>query len=386
MSITPPGGWVNPPQRLEENHFTIASDLCCPNCHYSDWKAASLVYREGLSVTNSRTKGTGIGIGRAGLRNGNFAVGGATYKSRTSGVKQTLLSQAATPPQMRLGLIIFLAILCVFFALGAFGGLTQGRMMQTVFDGVIAVILMFAIHAVYERQRRKYNASMSTYENTRMCQRCGTFYLERLIPESHTALHLNLGNRRAMMLGLAVLLFAGAVFVFFPLSESGISPASGSSQQAHSDRDPSALKRSQDDPYGGQTLMTSKGLLEVTVPPNSDPMDALYAVKLAGREITVKQGAGIQFAFSYPETNPSLIVLQLLTGGNGCIASYQVLDLTTSKTLLSRETDDCYGDTPKINVSDGVLYMDFSGESTPSPEHWKYTPANVRLGVQPINN
>jgi len=191
-----------------------------------------MVYHEGLSAISSRTRGAAIGIGRVGIRNGRSAIGGGIYQGRASGVEQTMLSKLAAPPQMRRGLTIFLAISCVFFALPAVGSLGSGQYLVGILDGSIAGILMFSLVAVYERRRRIYDAAMSAYQSTRMCQRCGTFYTGYPSSEVGTALHSDQGNRRAMTLGFFVLLLVGSLAVgLLRQSQSGIEP-SGAIQPA----------------------------------------------------------------------------------------------------------------------------------------------------------
>ena len=105
----------------------VRTNSSCPDCRGSDWKAARLAYREGLSVTSSRTEGNVLGIGRVGIRNGKTAIGGGVYRGRTSGVQQTMLSKLAAPPQKRKGFIVFLAILFVILGLAAVANLTSGQ-------------------------------------------------------------------------------------------------------------------------------------------------------------------------------------------------------------------------------------------------------------------
>jgi hypothetical protein len=127
MSITPVGGWVNPPQSSEESHSSASPSGSCPKCQSSDWKSASLAYSEGLSVTSSHTRGTVVGVGRVGIRNGKSAIGGGVYRGRTSGVQQTVLSKLAAPPQRRMGFVVFLAIVFIILGLAAFANLTSGQ-------------------------------------------------------------------------------------------------------------------------------------------------------------------------------------------------------------------------------------------------------------------
>ncbi len=220
MSITPVGGWKTPFQDSGDAYSPAVSERCCPNCKSDDWQSASLVYNQGLSSTNSRTKGTTVGIGRVGLRDGRFAVGGAVSQSRTFGVQQTMLSKMATPPRMRIGLLLFLAIVCAFFVIGAMAGISQGQITQTIVDGSIVGFLVFAIVAIYGRRRGAYEAQIDQYRDTRMCQRCGTFYVGQ--PSYRAELVAGSGSsyRRAIFAGLvALFLIGGLALVFSGRSE-----------------------------------------------------------------------------------------------------------------------------------------------------------------------
>lgn len=180
MSITPAGGWgVRDPQdSSEELVFSHRhKPSACPACGSTDWKAASLIHAEGLATTKSRTKGRVLGVGRAGFQNGQFLVGGGAYTSRTRSASQTLLSRMAEPPRKRNGLIIVLFILCLLFGGSAFNNLElNGVTPAALILGVIMVGLLVSIFSVWSRQREAYEDAIETYSDTRMCQRCGTFY------------------------------------------------------------------------------------------------------------------------------------------------------------------------------------------------------------------
>jgi hypothetical protein len=99
---------------------------------------------------------------------------------------------------------------------------------SSVYQGSIAGILMVALSAVYERQRRTFDAARNAYENTRMCQRCGTFYLGR--PRIETNLNSSQSNLRAVMLGFFILLLVGSLLVgLLRRSESGTETKAASS-------------------------------------------------------------------------------------------------------------------------------------------------------------
>jgi hypothetical protein len=180
MSITPVGGWGKREDLNSTEELILSSNhrpSACPACGSAEWKSASLIHAEGLATTKSRTKGTALGVGRAGLSHGKFLVGGGTYSSRTRGASQTLLSSMANPPRKRNGLIFFLIIVCLLVGCRAasefqLNGLTSSALIL----GVITVVLLFSIFSVWSRQQEAYREAVETYSDTRMCQRCGTFY------------------------------------------------------------------------------------------------------------------------------------------------------------------------------------------------------------------
>ena len=175
MSITPAGGWNKPQQTIQQLQ-THASFIACPSCGSDDWKSASLVHSEGLSVSKGRIRGTIIGGSHTMHSNGQLSVGGGVLRGRTRGTSQTLLSQMAAPPRKRTGLRVVLAVLTGLFGWVAGAGLARdGLNPGTVVCSLIAACLLVKFISVSETQAR-YNTAMETYANTKMCQRCGTFY------------------------------------------------------------------------------------------------------------------------------------------------------------------------------------------------------------------
>jgi hypothetical protein len=177
MSIMPREGWEPKVERPPSTLSAASADRSCPTCHSIDWKAASLIHREGLSVLSSQTRGVAMGVARMGLRGGRTAVGGSAYRGKTSGVTQTVLSQMAAPPQRRMALTIFLAILFVGLGWSCVAGvLDAGISLSAVVMGSFMVVLIWAVGAAYRRETKLYYAAMYVYEGTRMCLRCGAFY------------------------------------------------------------------------------------------------------------------------------------------------------------------------------------------------------------------
>jgi hypothetical protein len=174
MSIMPAGGWGS--QNLEENRLSARTPNACPMCHSEDWKAANLVYHEGLSTSRFRIRGSSLS-GRTGLRNGQFAVGASMHKGTARGFSQTALSQMAAPPRKRNGLKFFLIMLILGFAGSFYSNVqTEGLDQQVIILGAIVVCLLVAFIKVCASQQQDYDEAIVEYEDTRMCQRCGTFY------------------------------------------------------------------------------------------------------------------------------------------------------------------------------------------------------------------
>ncbi|HEY0307309.1 MAG TPA: energy transducer TonB [Acidobacteriaceae bacterium] len=174
---------------------------------------ASLVYSEGLSLINTRTRGTTIGVARVGLRNGRTAIGGGIYQGHTSGTRQTILSKMAAPPRMRTGFVIFLGIISTILGLAAVANLTSEQYLTSLYQGSIAGILMIALLSIYKKQRRTYDAASRDYESTRLCQRCGTFYLGHALSEVSASMNSDQSNLRKVMLGFFIVLLVVSVAI-----------------------------------------------------------------------------------------------------------------------------------------------------------------------------
>jgi hypothetical protein len=178
MSITPVGGWNRPETRASKEEelvlFQRRAPGTCPSCDSTEWKSASLVHAEGLSTTKISTRGRTLGVGRAGFQHGQFLAGGGTYTAKTRGSSQTILSSMAEPPRKRNGLIGFLIIMGLLF------GVRAVNEFQLTSDAVILVVvsagLFFGAFRLWARQQEVYEEAVETYTQTRVCQRCGTFY------------------------------------------------------------------------------------------------------------------------------------------------------------------------------------------------------------------
>jgi hypothetical protein len=140
----------------------MGGKMACPYCNSDEWKTASLVYRDGLSVNQSKIRGSGIGIGTNG-------VGIGVGRARMEGYQQSILSVAATPPKKPTASIALWGLL-IFSAIG----LQPGEMQ--IVCAIIFVLCAIGILYIIPSQQRKYRVAVEAYANTRMCLRCGRFY------------------------------------------------------------------------------------------------------------------------------------------------------------------------------------------------------------------
>jgi hypothetical protein len=121
---------------------------------------ASLVYEQGKSTVKTRTTGTGFAPSKA---ENHFSFGRAT----TTGVQQTELSKKAAPPSGMLLTVI----------LGAATLLSTIAGFQNPAWFILAVPFGAALYFVAPAEAREHDAAMTKWKQTRMCQRCGTFYV-----------------------------------------------------------------------------------------------------------------------------------------------------------------------------------------------------------------
>ncbi|RTL44207.1 MAG: hypothetical protein EKK53_07980 [Burkholderiales bacterium] len=130
--------------------------MACPACGFDQWKSASLVHKEGLSTAAYSALGVGMAP--------NGPAGGV---GSTMGVQQSELSREAAPPasfSVTGGLIAlaFVTFLLGFLWWGAW--LAMG-------------VCVLAVVPTYRRESREDDVASDRYARTRMCTRCGTFYV-----------------------------------------------------------------------------------------------------------------------------------------------------------------------------------------------------------------
>jgi hypothetical protein len=157
----------------------------CPNCQFSEWRSASLIYAEGLTSTS------GTVIGAAGSPSGTgFSddQGIGVGLARSEGHSQTELSSLAAPPEPEGGKELTYYIIALIIILIAF--LIGWKKDDIVIGFLYAFITYFptaiVLNVIYPESKRKaereevakrYAAALSEYQRKVMCTRCGTFYL-----------------------------------------------------------------------------------------------------------------------------------------------------------------------------------------------------------------
>ncbi|MBS1816280.1 MAG: hypothetical protein JSS87_15525 [Acidobacteria bacterium] len=177
MSIMPVGGWNIESRPEMEGQILPRTSAACPSCQSEEWRSASLVHAEGLTVSAFQTRGNTASVGRIGLRNGQFAVGFGTNRSAMRGLSQTALSSMAAPPRKRNGAVVLMTLLFLMSGCGAVGNLANnGPSMGTFIFMGFTVLFAFLAWDIQRSRKQAYEAAMEIYKSVRMCQRCGTFY------------------------------------------------------------------------------------------------------------------------------------------------------------------------------------------------------------------
>ena len=131
----------------------------CPSCGHDQWKSASLVHKEGSSSLSSKSVGIGVSL------DGSVGAGGAS----TSGVQQTELSRMAAPPAT---FVNTTRCLLGVLVTGVLGFVSSTWWWLT---GICAIgVVLF-----YRSETKQDDILSHRYKNTRMCTRCGMFYLAK---------------------------------------------------------------------------------------------------------------------------------------------------------------------------------------------------------------
>lgn len=157
-------------------HGGGAMELHCPNCNTTDLKKVSLVYQEGLSRVNSRTRIRGVVVGSEGP---DLVVGTGT----TKGIEQTAMSKAVAPPTKWSYMKLFGWSVLAFLAVGwvVFYVNTVTTNSQSVISLPLAVYIVVAVCAFagafvgfWRHNRSTYPRDYALWDRSYFCNRCGT--------------------------------------------------------------------------------------------------------------------------------------------------------------------------------------------------------------------
>jgi hypothetical protein len=140
----------------------------CPKCGSDNWKMASLVHAQGVSVIEVSTSSVGLGISNNVFGDG---VGLGIGSSDSSGAQQTLLSKNAAPPERpsEAGWVLLILFIVVIIAIkGASVGLT-----------LIIALGGFSFALYFQSDKvQKWKQDLLKYQEKKMCMRCGTFFFD----------------------------------------------------------------------------------------------------------------------------------------------------------------------------------------------------------------
>ena len=144
--------------------------VTCPKCGSDDARYLNVVHESGLSAVNTQTRGAGCNplsiilfplIGFWSLLFSSFG------KARTTGTVQSAMSAKAEPPTRKpLAFSLFLAVVGLFLLSG-----------HTVLGVLLLAVGGLSFYAAWTYNRRVHPYQYQVWEQSAMCQRCGTIYV-----------------------------------------------------------------------------------------------------------------------------------------------------------------------------------------------------------------
>jgi hypothetical protein len=148
-------------------------DLRCPDCNSADLKRLSLVYQEGLSRVNTRSRLLALVFGEGGP---DLVVG----RAATHGVQQTELSRTRKPPvKWSYRRLIFRATTLTFLALGAYivfvalGTPPVSTLPLKLYVFLAPVVFLVLALAVWRHNHLTFPKEYARWDRSFICQRCG---------------------------------------------------------------------------------------------------------------------------------------------------------------------------------------------------------------------
>jgi hypothetical protein len=150
-------------------------DVRCPQCNSTDLEKLSLVYQEGISHVNARTRLRGVVVGSDGT---DLVVGSGT----TKGIQQTAISKAANPPTRWSYKRLIVWSVLVFLAAGwiVFYANTVTTNSESILSVpltlyiVVALGIFGVIVTCFWKHNGSYGLKLARWNRSFLCKRCGT--------------------------------------------------------------------------------------------------------------------------------------------------------------------------------------------------------------------
>jgi hypothetical protein len=136
----------------------------CPNCSSGDTQKLSVIYFSGTHNINMKSNAAGVGTGW-GTGGSSFFTGAASIS--TTGIQQSMLAKASSPPQERS------MVPLAFLAAAAFG---LGYFEQYFYAFISAVLAGCWYYFAHRYNTTEYPEQYRLWNSKWHCNRCGEFY------------------------------------------------------------------------------------------------------------------------------------------------------------------------------------------------------------------
>lgn len=152
-------------------------ELRCPGCGSSNLKKLTLVYQEGLSRAESRSRFRGFMFADDGI---DLIVGGATTKK----IQQTRLSKNLGPPRKwsYLKLLCWWVVVCFVILGGYVRSIMLGPPNVSTLQALPLVLILFlalfvVVFVIWLHNRLAYPRELARWNHSYLCQCCGLVHL-----------------------------------------------------------------------------------------------------------------------------------------------------------------------------------------------------------------
>lgn len=109
-------------------------------------------------------------------------------------------------------------------------------------------------------------------------------------------------------------------------------------------------------------LQTSKGTLTIVQKREKPSSFADHSIELNGNEIIKSDSQKKKIVGAFPKKNPKYIVIQIITGGSGCPATYKVIDFTYSEPNINELFANCSDYIKTKYLSNGNIQLTVGGK------------------------